>query len=432
MPKPIVCLSEQLSQYLEAFRDCFSKRQWKYFVTVLLGLIECEERKTLTGLLRVVGEWISLSGLSRFMNKWPWSITEVAGTWQRRFRERMKSLVTAEHERLRAEKPKRRGRPKKTVVTGYLIFDDSVHTKPKGRSMGGMGRHYSNTERQVVTGHCLFTGLYVLLEQRCQLGAQLYRQKSVCEQEGALFQSKIDMAVSEIENFEPVKETHTHVLIDSWYHCKKVRKAAQQRDWDVSGGLKSNRVMRLIADDDSREWLKLSEYATRLDKEDWQEVIWPSAQGGQKMYAHILVSWVRKLGPTLVLITCHDLDNPLKSIRYWGSTVLELDAQSLINILAVRWEIETFFEYEKDLLGSDHYQVMSAKAVLRFWTLIACLMCFLEEQRSLTPEQNLTCGDVRHNIQYEHRLNFLHWLESQFKNGHSIQHLCNQLALSNS
>ena len=60
MPKPIVCLSEQLSKYLEAFRVCLSKRQWKYFFNVLLGLIECEERKTMTGKLRVVGEQSSL------------------------------------------------------------------------------------------------------------------------------------------------------------------------------------------------------------------------------------------------------------------------------------------------------------------------------------------------------------------------------------
>ena len=85
MPKPIVCLSEQLRQYLEVFRPCFSKRQWKYFVTVLLGLIECEERKTMTGMLRVVGERISLSGLSRFLNKWPWSAGEVTQIWQRAF-----------------------------------------------------------------------------------------------------------------------------------------------------------------------------------------------------------------------------------------------------------------------------------------------------------------------------------------------------------
>ena len=60
MPKPIVCLSERLRQYLEIFRPCFRRRQWKYFVIVLLGLIECEERKTLTELLRMVGERISL------------------------------------------------------------------------------------------------------------------------------------------------------------------------------------------------------------------------------------------------------------------------------------------------------------------------------------------------------------------------------------
>ena len=432
MPKPIVCLSEQLSQYLEAFRSCFSKRQWKYFVTVLLGLIECEERKTMTGILRVVGEWISLSGLSRFMNKWLWSTSEVAKIWQERFRQRLEPLVQSEYERLKAERPKRIGRPKATVVTGYLIFDDSVHVKTKGRSMDGLGRHYSNTEKQVITGHCLFTGLYVLLGQRCPLPAQLYRQKSVCDQEKVPFQSKIDMSVNAINHFGPVSETDTHVLVDIWYHCKRVRKAAQKRNWDISGGLKSNRSMRLIKEDGSREWLKLSEYATRLERDDWQEVIWPSEQGGQVMYAHLALTWVRKLGPTLLLITCHDLDDPLKSVRYWGSTVLALDAQSLVDILAVRWEIETFFEYEKDLLGSDHYQVMTAKAIVRFWTLIACLMCFLEEQRAAVPEQQLTCGDVRRLIQHEHRLNLLHWLEQRFKDGIPIEQICSQLALSSS
>jgi len=138
-------------------------------------------------------------------------------------------------------------------VTGYLIFDDSVHVKSKGRKMGGQGRHYSSTDQRVVNGHCLFTGLYLLLGQRCPLAAQMYRQKAVCQREGVLFVSKVDMAVQQIEHFEPAPDTQTHVLIDSWYHCKQVRRAAQTRDWDVSGGLKSNRTMRLITADGSRE-----------------------------------------------------------------------------------------------------------------------------------------------------------------------------------
>ena len=51
---------------------------------VLLELIECEERKTLSGLLRVVGERVSLSSLSRFMNRWSWSGEAVAQTKRQR------------------------------------------------------------------------------------------------------------------------------------------------------------------------------------------------------------------------------------------------------------------------------------------------------------------------------------------------------------
>jgi hypothetical protein len=432
MPKPIVCLSAELGQYLEAFRSCFSTRQWKYFVTVLLGLIECEERKTLTGLLRVVGEAISLSGLSRFLSTWRWAESTVAARWQARFRERMAAEVQDEHARLRAARPKRRGRPKRTVVTGYLIFDDSVHGKPKGVAMGGLGSHYCNTDKRVVRGHCLLTGLYVLLGQRCPLAPRLYRQRVVCEQEGVEFRSKIDIAVDEIDAFQPVADTQTHVLIDSWYHCQRVRKAAQARSWECSGALKSNRVMRLIAEDGSREWLKLSAYATQLERADWQEVTWPTQQGGQTVYAHLVCTWIRKLGPTVLLITCHNLDEPLKSVRYWGSTALDLTAQELVDILAVRWQIEVFFEYVKDLLGSDHYQLMTARAIVRFWTLIACLMAFLEEQRIAYPQDDLTCGDVRRDIQYQHQVNLLTWLKSQLAQGVSIDQLCSQLALSNS
>ena len=237
------------------------------------------------------------------------------------------------------------------------------------------------------------------------------------------------MAVDEIGNFEPATGTQTHVLVDSWFHCKQVRKAAQKRNWNFSGGLKSNRVMRLIAEDGTREWLKLSEYATRLKREDWHEVTWPSEKGGQKMYAHVICTWVRKLGPTLLMITCHDLDHPLKSIRYWGSTVLDLDAQTFVDILAIRWQIETFFEYAKDLLGSDDYQLMSALGIQRFWTLVSCLLCFLEELRADDPDTLITCGDARHAIQYEHRRNLLLWFEERFKNGCSVDQICDQLAL---
>ena len=227
-------------------------------MTILLGLVECEERKTLSGLRRGVAERISLSGLSRFLSQWSWSPVAVARTWMARFRQRPKGLVQAEHARLQAEVPKSVGRPKATVVTGYLIFDDSVHRQPKGRKMSGLGQHFSNREQRPVTGYGWFTGLYVWLGQRCPLPMQMYCQKAVCQQAGVALESKIEVATHQIEDFEPVAETQTHVLIDSWYHCRQVRRAAQKRNWEVSGGLKSNRVLRWVSEEGERQWLKLS------------------------------------------------------------------------------------------------------------------------------------------------------------------------------
>ena len=132
-----------------------------------------------------------------------------------------------------------------------------------------------------------------------------------------------------------------------------------------------------------------------------------------------------------MLITCHDLENPTKSIRYWGSTLLEAEAQPLINHLAVRWSIDVLFEDNKDLLGADHYQLMSAEAIVRFWTLIACLGYFLDQQKALHPDWT-TWGDVRRALQKEHQSNLLTWLERQLRAGLSVQQIGTQLAIFSS
>ncbi len=71
MPVPIICLDEQLQQFTERFRQEFSKPQYQYLVTVLLGLMLCERRRTLRGLLRQIAVGPSLAGLSRFLAKPP-------------------------------------------------------------------------------------------------------------------------------------------------------------------------------------------------------------------------------------------------------------------------------------------------------------------------------------------------------------------------
>jgi hypothetical protein len=76
----------------------------------------------------------------------------MAQTWQQQFGHRLCPLVQAERARLKAARPKGIGRPKATVVKGFLIFDDSVHVKPKGHRMGGLGQQGHDKDDQTLGG----------------------------------------------------------------------------------------------------------------------------------------------------------------------------------------------------------------------------------------------------------------------------------------
>ncbi len=432
MPTPIICLAGSLRQFAEAFRGCFTTRQWKYFVIVLLALVQCDARHTLTALLRTVGEPISLSGLSRFLSRWPWSPGAVAATWLLRFRSQMAKAVTDEHARQRHARANRPGRPKATQVTGYLILDDSVHQKPKGKAMAGVGQHFSSTDNRIVTGHVLFTGVYQLLGRRCPLPPQLYRQRSVCQREGVSFQSKVDLAVATVATFEPVPETHTHLLIDSWYHNRKVCRGARRRGWDVSGGLKSNGKVRLQDAEGNRVWVSLAEYAARLDRTSLLETRWPGKEEGRPVYVHAARLRVKGLGVRQVLVVLPEREAPVSQARYFASTLCEATVAEVLLVLSYRWTVEVLFEDYKDLMGSDEYQVMSAEAIVRYWTLIGCLGYFLDEQRAereaARPGKHVTWGEVRRELQHEHRRNLLTWLEREFRAGSTAATLAERLA----
>jgi SRSO17 transposase len=422
MSVPIICLDARLRQFCETFRKHLSQPQYKYLVTVLLALMLCQEPHTLSGLLRQVADGQSVSGLSRFMTRSPWSAAEVAGAWIERFHEQLAAAVDAEHARQRRHRRRGKGRPRKTVVTGYLIGDDSTQHKPKGKHMGGLGKHYSTSHETSVTGHSLMQSLYVLLGRRCPLAPQMYRQKVVCEREGVPFQSKIDMLDTTIREFTPVPNTKTHVLVDSWFGCKRIWRAARERSFLITSGLKCNRLLRIAAPqvEGGKRWQRLDEYAASLSPEQYRKVQWPSQEDPRDVYVHVVRTRVRKLYTCQLIIARYSLDCPLKAVRYWASSDLEADVLSLVAHIAARWDVEVLFSDAKDLLGLDHYQLMDATAIVRFWTLVMAAYAFLDEERARLRDErqaHVTLGDARHEVQRWHWRHVLDWIHQQFSSG---------------
>lgn len=447
MPTPIICTDERVRQFAQSFRHCFSKPQYQYFVTVLLALLLCLEARTMCGLHRAVRGVRAYCGLSRFLSRAPWNHEALVAAWCARFRGQLTPMVAAERAHLRTERRGYlgRGRPPATVtrVTGYLIGDDSTIAKPKGRKMAGVGTHFSTTAGHPVRGHSMMTSLYVLLGRRCPQAPRLYRQREVCQREGVPFKSKIDLMMEQIESFEPVEGTDTHVLVDSWFTCKGVWRAARQRGFQVTSGLKANRSIR-AADPESIQgwrWQPLPEYAAGLTEADYVSVRWPrdprpdSVKEGEEqertVYVHMITTRVRKLYKCQVLVVRWSLETPLSEARYWASSDLEAGVEQLLRHIAARWDIEVLFADCKELLGLDQYQLMSATAIERFWTLAMAGYLLLDEQRAILQAntfEHVTIGDARREVQRVHRRHLLDWLHQQFLAGVPQEHLYDLLA----
>jgi hypothetical protein len=434
MRVPIICMDGRLRHFAAAFRTCFSTPQHRYFEIVLLAMLLCQEAKTLSGLLRQVAVQATLCGLSRFLGKAPWSTAEVATTWRKRFDTQVVPLVAAAQARQRAAQPQRRGRPATPVVTGYLIGDDSTMHKVRGKKMAGLGKHYSTTAGTQVVGHSVVQGVYVVHGRHCPLEPQLYRQQAVCATEQVPFQSKIDLMDTLIDTFQPLPGTRTHVLLDSWYAAKRLWKTARGRGFQISTGLKSNRMLR-IEDPDAPNgwrWEGLTTYAAGLPEADYQRVTWPSQDAEpRQVWVHVVQTRVKKLYRCQLILVKETLDAPVQQVRYFASSDLAADVPMLVGHLAARWAIEVLFADGKELLGLDQYQVMSADAIVRFWTLAWAAYCFLDEERArlrLEWQCHVTVGDARREVQRTHWHHLIIWMHQQFAAGVAPQTVFERLA----
>ena len=95
-----------------------------------------------------------------------------------------------------------------------------------------------------------------------------------------------------------------------------------------------------------------------------------------------------------------------KALRTFICTNTDLVSdEEILNLYAVRWEIEVYFRDCKNKLALDKYQIRSAKGIKRFWLIssLAYLLACLE-----SPSYNFSEGyaSLSHTIFFE-RVSFI-------------------------
>lgn len=81
-------------------------------------------------------------------------------------------------------------------------------------------------------------------------------------------------------------------------------------------------------------------------------------------------------------------------------------------------------------MGSDQYQIRSARAIVHFWALSLCVYQYLDEQRRcLQREHNchVTMGQARTCARKRHADLLLEWISLQFRSGASTDKVRSQL-----
>lgn len=116
--------------------------------------------------------------------------------------------------------------------------------------------------------------------------------------------------------------TVTHVLLDSWYSAKVLWKAARERGFLITTGLKSNRSLRIVEESQPQgwRWQELREYTTSLRNEDYVQLLWPRGEEAEYVWVHVVSTRVRKLYCCQVIIVRRSLQEPLSQVRYWASS----------------------------------------------------------------------------------------------------------------
>jgi SRSO17 transposase len=405
----IVENNETLNKFLNEFRGAFkNKAQFRHFGHYVMALMIYLGSKNLTGLSRAIPDGKSESSLYRFVSSMDWDVEAV---------EQCRMALLNRKTRRALKAAQRKGRQ----VAVFLIIDDSLVEKT-GKKMEGVAKHYSHTEDKQVLAHVWVTGQLVVMGHSYPLSWKLYRRQSECQTAGENFFSKPALAEIIVSEFEPLPDTQTYVLTDSWYSSEDLLKLCAQRHFKYVGAVKSNRKLNTAGHD--------------LQVQQWIKTIPKRAFDRVKVKGKFYKTWsaIGRLssGHQVKLVINRRIGH--KKWKYLVSTDLSLSSQTILSHYLVRWEVENFYRAAKQLLGWGDYQVLKLVAIERHVLLMMVTHAYLEIQRQTALEQtedldaHFTLGDLQRVHQRLARRATIDMVFTLTLRGHDLETIYERLA----
>lgn len=360
-----------------------SRPQCNHLISIIHGVILCEGRKNVSQIRNTTDQYRDLSCITRFLKESPWCVNRV----QRR---RMQFLME-KIQRARAKKGDTRS------IVFFIIDDTSCKKDTSTKQMEALDFHWSHDDGKSAWSHCLVTSHVVTEGYSFAWDFRPYFREEYCKERQLEFKSKNDLAIDMIQDFLTSENEIVYVLMDSWYTSKKMMDACQTKGFHMIAAVKINRK---ISPAGIR--IKMSDFAANYIQTSDLHSVTVESQGQYYVYSY--EGPLAEIENARVLLSWENEFNSSKTPFCILCTDLSLDLVTILRYYHVRWKIETGYRYFKELLGFDQYQLLSFKAIQRFWVIQFLTQNFLELQRlewSVGP-QSMTLGDVARRIRKEH------------------------------
>jgi SRSO17 transposase len=358
-----------------------SKPQTHHVMTFIHGIILADGEKTIANIRRATHETRHLSCMTKFLNKSPWC--------PNRANRRRIQFMMGKIKKIRAKQGDTR-----PIV--FLIIDDTQSKKDlTTKRMGALDFHFSHADGKSVWSHCVVTSHIVSEGYSFAVNFRSYFRESCCNENGFTFKSKNDLAIELINEYESPTDEQVYVLVDSWYTSKKLIDACSAKGYHLIGGLRTNRKIY-----PKGVGIKLSKFISDYIRAD---DLRPVTVGHHRYKIYSYEGNLSDTENATVLISWEDKYDSKTKPFCLLCTDSSLDLVTILRYYDVRWHIETGYRYFKDLLGFDHYQLLSYKGIERYWCIQFLAYNFLECQRKEWEEEGIvTIGDTVRRIRKDH------------------------------
>jgi SRSO17 transposase len=334
-------------RFFRRARKLVGSCHFEHFWRLVIALAALQEGRSLSKFMDASNERRSRQAISNFLTLADWNAPEL-----------LQQTALDQLQRLGF-------RPGDTV---YLLLDDTQKRK-RGKRMAAVSKIFLHAEKVYANGHTILGAALVYRNVVLPCAVRLWASQESCRKSQSEpdpidrleFRTLTGMAADIVASLQLPEGARPIVLFDSYYLCREVAEACEQRGWKYVGVAKKNR--NFFPDGRPRDRRKLGTYGREVLRRDGRNV---KVQGKKHRLAQ-RVGHLKHLGRVKLVFSRRPRD------AAWVCLTTNETRWSMSTVLSHylrRWGIEVFFKMSKQKLGLGDYHLLRYRGIERYLCLV--------------------------------------------------------------